>query len=71
MKKDMFKKLLESVKQGGSIMRGTMKPLRSFEFPESEVRKIREHYGLSQDKFAAHEYTMRTYYCILLCVPLK
>ena len=30
-----------------------MKPLRSIEFPESEVRKIREQYGLSQDKFAS------------------
>lgn len=53
MKKDLFEELLESVKQGGSIMRGAMKPSRSFEFPESEVRKIREHYGLSQDKFAS------------------
>ena len=29
-----------------------MKPLRTYKFPESEVRKIREQYGLSQDKFA-------------------
>jgi putative transcriptional regulator len=40
------------VKQGGAVMKGSMKPLRTFEFPESEVRKIREQYGLSQDKFA-------------------
>jgi len=40
------------VKQGGAIMKGTMKPLRTSEFPEPEVRKIREQYGLSQDKFA-------------------
>jgi putative transcriptional regulator len=52
MKKELFKELLESVKQGGTIMKGTIKPLRTFEFPESEVRKIREQYGLSQDKFA-------------------
>jgi len=52
MKKELFEELLESVKQGGAIMKGTMKPLRTFEFPESEVRKIREQYGLSQDKFA-------------------
>ena len=49
----MFEELLESVKQGGAIMKGAMKPSRTFEFPESEVRKIREHYGLSQDKFAS------------------
>jgi len=53
MKKELFEELLESVKQGGSIMRGVMKPSRAFEFPESEVRKIRKHYGLSQDKFAS------------------
>jgi putative transcriptional regulator len=52
MKKELFKELFDSVKQGGAIMKGTMKPLRTFEFPESEVRKIRERYGLSQDKFA-------------------
>ena len=53
MKKELFEELLESVKQGGAIMKGTMKPLRTFKFPESEVRKIRDHYGLSQDKFAS------------------
>jgi putative transcriptional regulator len=34
-------------------MKGSMKPSRAFEFPESEVRKVREKYGLSQDKFAS------------------
>jgi putative transcriptional regulator len=52
MKKELFEQLLESGKQGSAIMKGTMKPLRTFEFPESKVRKIRERYGLSQDKFA-------------------
>lgn len=53
MKKELFEELLESVKQGGAIMKGAMKPSRIVEFPESEVRKIREHYGLSQDNFAS------------------
>jgi putative transcriptional regulator len=53
MKKEVFKELLESVKQGGAIMKGSMKPSRVFQFPESEVRKLRENYGLSQDKFAS------------------
>ena len=53
MKKELFQELFESVRQGGAIMRGTMKPSRTIEFPESEVRKIRDHYGLSQDKFAS------------------
>ena len=53
MKKELFEELLESVKQGRAIMKGTMKPSRIIEFPESEVRKIRKHYGLSQDNFAS------------------
>ncbi|MEK6590479.1 MAG: helix-turn-helix domain-containing protein [Nitrospinota bacterium] len=52
MKKEMFKELFESVRQGSAIMKGTRKPSRTFDFPESEVRKLREQYGLSQDKFA-------------------
>ena len=52
MKDKLFKELLESVKQGSAIMKGTVKPSRTFEFPESEVRKIRQQYGLSQGKFA-------------------
>lgn len=53
MKKELFEELIESVKQGSKIIKGKMKALRSFEFPESEVQKIREQYGLSQDKFAS------------------
>ena len=34
-------------------MKGSMKPSRVFEFPESEVKKLRDNYGLSQDKFAS------------------
>ncbi|NWG02098.1 MAG: helix-turn-helix domain-containing protein [Syntrophaceae bacterium] len=53
MKKELFEELLASVKQGAAILKGKMRPLRSIEFPESEVQKIRERYGLSQDKFAS------------------
>jgi putative transcriptional regulator len=52
MKKELFDELLQSVKQGGAIMKHTLKPARTFTFAESEVKKIREQYGLSQDKFA-------------------
>ncbi len=52
MKKELFDELLQSVKQGGAIMKRTMKPSCTFTFAESEVKKIREQYGLSQDKFA-------------------
>ncbi len=53
MKQELFDELLKSVKQGSAIMKGSAKPSRVFEFPESEVRKLRENYGLSQDKFAS------------------
>ncbi|MHB8881025.1 MAG: helix-turn-helix domain-containing protein [Thermodesulfovibrionales bacterium] len=53
MKKELFEELLESVKQGSAILKGKMKPSRSVDFPESEVQKIREQYGLSQVKFAS------------------
>ena len=55
MKKELFDELLKSVKQGGEIMKRTMKPARTFTFAESEVKKNRGQYGLSQDKFAILE----------------
>ena len=53
MKKELFEELLESVRQGGAILRGARKPSRVFEFSEPDVRTIRAHYGLSQEKFAS------------------
>jgi putative transcriptional regulator len=53
MKKELFEELLESVKQGGTIMKGSRKASRVFEFPEYEVKKLRDNYGLSQGKFAS------------------
>ena len=53
MKKELFDELLESVRQGGAILRGEKKPARIYEFSELDVRRIREQYGGSQDKFAS------------------
>lgn len=53
MKKELFDELLESVKQGAAITKGTMEPSRVFHFPESEIKALRNHYGLSQGKFAS------------------
>jgi putative transcriptional regulator len=53
MKKELFEELLESVRQGGAILRGERKPSRVFEFSEPDVRAVRAHYGLSQEKFAS------------------
>jgi len=52
MREELFEELLESIKQGGAILRGEMKPGRVFEFDQPDVRSIRNHYGLSQAKFA-------------------
>jgi putative transcriptional regulator len=53
MKKEVFEELLESVRQGGQILRGERKPSRVFGAAEPDARKIRELYGLSQKKFAS------------------
>jgi len=52
MEDKSFQELLESMKQGAEITKGTMTPSRTFQFPETEVRLLRERFSLSQDKFA-------------------
>lgn len=52
MKKELFEELLESVRQGGKILQGKMKPSRAFKLSDPDVKIIRKQYGLSQDKFA-------------------
>ena len=53
MKKELFDELLESVREGGEILRGEREPSRRFTFEEPDVRSLREKHGLSQPKFAA------------------
>ena len=53
MKKKMFDELVESVREGGKILRGEAEPSRSFEVREPDVAMVREQYGLSQQEFAA------------------
>ena len=52
MNEKLFQELLESVKQGGEILRGEKKPSREFDFRNPDVKAIRQKYGLSQNKFA-------------------
>jgi putative transcriptional regulator len=52
MKKELFDELLDSVREGGAILRGERQPSRSTRFDEPDVRGLREKYGLSQSKFA-------------------
>ncbi|NOX89394.1 MAG: helix-turn-helix domain-containing protein [Calditrichaeota bacterium] len=52
MNDKLFQELLESVKQGGGIIRGEKKPSREFDFKNPDVKSIRKKYGLTQNKFA-------------------
>ncbi len=52
MNDKLFQELLESVKQGGAIIRGEQAPSREFNFHNPDVKQIRKRYGLSQTKFA-------------------
>jgi putative transcriptional regulator len=53
MKEEMFKELLESVRQAGAIMRGEMEPSRVFEAETPDVKSIRAKFGVSQNEFAS------------------
>ena len=53
MKKELFEELVESIKEGGRILKGAAKSKRSFKFDEPDVCAIRERLGLSQHKFSA------------------
>ena len=52
MKADMFEELLNSVREGGAILRGQKKPSRRFEVKATAIRAIRERTSLSQSEFA-------------------
>jgi putative transcriptional regulator len=53
MKEEMFKELLESVRQAGAIVRGEMEPSRVFVVEAPDVKAIRTKLGVSQDEFAS------------------
>jgi putative transcriptional regulator len=53
MKDELFAELLDSVRQGGEILKGRRKASRSFNWEDPNVSQIRKSYGLSQKKFAS------------------
>jgi len=53
MRDELFAELVESVREGGAILRGERAPSRAFEVESPDVQAIRESYGLSQSEFAA------------------
>ncbi|MDP1817943.1 MAG: helix-turn-helix domain-containing protein [Leadbetterella sp.] len=52
MKNELFIELQNSIKEGGKILRGKKKASREFNFENPNPKIIREHLGLSQNKFA-------------------
>ena len=52
MDNDMFDELMASAQEMDGIVKGQKQPARRFDFPEPEVKAIRERMGVSQDKFA-------------------
>jgi putative transcriptional regulator len=56
LKNELFEELLESVREGGTILRGETEAARTFEFPEKngvpDVAAIRDRFGVSQPQFA-------------------
>jgi len=53
MNDELFAELLESVREGGAILRGEKEPSRTFVTEGPDVKNIREKYSLSQRQFAA------------------
>ena len=53
MNDELFAELLESVREGGAILRGQKEPARKFEISAPDVKRIRERYALTQSEFAA------------------
>jgi putative transcriptional regulator len=53
MSDDMFTELLDSVREGGAILRGEKEASRKFVIETPDVKQIRERYQLSQSEFAA------------------
>jgi putative transcriptional regulator len=52
MKANEFDELIESVREGGRILRGEIKPSREFTFTPENVQAIRKKLRKSQDEFA-------------------
>jgi len=50
---DMFDELMSSVQEMDAIIKGEQKASRTFDFPDPEVKSIRDSMGMSQDRFAA------------------
>ena len=52
MKNDLFAELMQSVREGGAILRGETNPARQFDIEPTDVKRIRENFEISQSEFA-------------------
>lgn len=52
MNDELFAELVESVREGGAILRGESTPSRKFVIEAPDVKQIREQYDLSQREFS-------------------
>lgn len=53
MKNEQFNELIASIEEAGKIKRGEIKASKAYEFPEPDVKSIRNDVGFTQSKFAA------------------
>lgn len=52
MKKELFRELLESIREAGAIARGELAPARVTRFPAVDTRAIRQSIGATQLEFS-------------------
>jgi putative transcriptional regulator len=50
MDKKLFSELVQSIKAAGKYVRGAGKASRVFEYPDADVKAVRERIGLSQSR---------------------
>jgi putative transcriptional regulator len=53
MNGEIFDELIESIHEGGAILRGEKPASRTFKFDDEEIQEIRAKLNLSQSEFAA------------------
>jgi len=53
MKSENFNELVASIEEAGKIHRNELKASKEYEFPEPNVKEIREDIGFTQSKFAS------------------
>jgi putative transcriptional regulator len=52
MKEELFDELVQSVREGGAILRGEIAPRRHLEIEPVDIKRIRERFDISQREFA-------------------